>query len=254
MQQWGFYFNQDRCLGCKACILACKNWNEKRRGDAQVNVFSESDYTTAENKLDADKMDNGVCYSNPETGNSNFELYRQFYMKENWRRVEATEKGQITVAADNTFETNVKRSYLSLGCNHCSTPACMYACPMGVIYKESEYGLVLYNNSACISCGKCKDACPWGATQFYRDDYANFAASDPLRPRMTKCTGCLERIRADRKPACVAACWNRALDAGPIDILISKYGDLKTVEGFKSDFIPATGTHTEPNIVFKEKK
>ena len=40
MSQWGFYFNQDRCLGCLTCKMACKNWNEKRRGDALINTRS----------------------------------------------------------------------------------------------------------------------------------------------------------------------------------------------------------------------
>ncbi len=252
MKQWGFYFNQDRCLGCKTCVLACKNWNEKRRSDAQTNVFSENTYTVSNSGLDAGVKDNGTYYSNTETGDSNFEMYRSYYMKENWRRVSVAEKGQIIVGTDNTFESNVHISYLSLGCNHCGNAACVAACPMGVLFKENEFGLTLYNTATCISCGRCSDACPWGAPQYYRGDFANFPQNDPKRPRMTKCNGCLDRIRDGRKPACVAACWNRALDAGPVDELKVKYPAYKeSVEGFKTDYIQATGEHTNPSIIFK---
>jgi len=37
MTQYAFFFNQKRCLGCKTCVIACKEWNESKRGDANLN-------------------------------------------------------------------------------------------------------------------------------------------------------------------------------------------------------------------------
>jgi anaerobic dimethyl sulfoxide reductase subunit B (iron-sulfur subunit) len=231
-------------------VLACKNWNEKRRGDAQFNVYDKNKYISEVGQRDKD-----FSYTDPVTGTSNFNEYSKYYMKENWRRIEMQEKGYIIVAEDNTFETNLTRSYLSIGCNHCTNPACVSACPVGALFKETDYGMTLFNNEICISCGRCKDACPWGAPQYYRNDFANYQQNDPQKPRMTKCTGCIDRIREGLKPACAAACWNRALDAGPIEKLKVKYQGVytETIEGFASDYILATGEYTQPNVIFKPK-
>lgn len=50
MTQWGFYFDQTRCYGCKTCTVACKEWNEGRRGDAKINELKDlPQYETPEN-------------------------------------------------------------------------------------------------------------------------------------------------------------------------------------------------------------
>lgn len=248
MSQWGFYFDQTRCVGCKACVLACKNWNDDRRGDYNINrdpMNPDTDwYSSGTYVVDVGQMDQKSFYLNSE-GETNFEQNRKYYMKEDWRRVNANESA---------FPYPLK--YTSVACNHCTNPACAEACPMGIIYKEETYGLVLVNNETCISCGKCKDACPWDAPQFYSPDYSSYDLDDPVRPKMTKCTMCLDRIQEGLKPACVAACLNRALDAGPVDELRKKWGDYgKDVVEYTAmppeDFASSSGI--EPNIIFVKK-
>ena len=243
MSNWGFYFNQDRCFGCNTCATACKNWNEARRGDAEINVIDDPESYMSE----VGEQDTGSYYINPETGANNYELYRKYYMKEDWRRVSIKMTGSVSESNDGTFSSNVDKRYISISCNHCDQPACVEACPMGIIVKSKETGLVLVNNESCISCGKCKGACPWDAPQFYDTNYKTYALNDPARPKMTKCTGCLDRIKEGLRPACVAACFNRALDAGPIDELKSKYpAATESVSGFNR-------ASTSPNIIFKAK-
>ncbi len=246
MQQWGFYFNQNRCLGCKTCTLACKNWNEERRGDVKINVMNQSKYAVPEGVVET-----GLVHIDNITGENALAEYRKYYMKENWRRIETYESGTTIIDEDNTFSSNANRRYISISCNHCSDPACVKACPMGAIYKESKRGLVLTNPMTCISCGRCKSACPWGCPQFYSDDFASFAQYDPLRPRMSKCSMCLERIDEGLKPACVAACWNRALDAGPMEELIKKYGI--TANYVEPEFPLEKSNKTKPNYLVNKK-
>ena len=240
MSQWGFYYNQSRCIGCKACTMACKNWNDERRGDAQINVSLSW--------LDTGKYANPAEYEYlpGSDGRQNFAEYRKYHMKENWRRVSKTEYG--------TTPPNVDVLYTSIGCNHCDNPSCVTVCPMQIISKDPDTGVVLVDNTNCISCGKCQDACPWGSPQFYDTDFRKYAETDPLRPKMTKCTMCIDRVREGLKPACVAGCMNRALDAGPMDELKQKYPDGSlTADNFPSDLVPSLGTNTKPNIIFKKR-
>jgi anaerobic dimethyl sulfoxide reductase subunit B (iron-sulfur subunit) len=169
-------------------------------------------------------------------------------MKEFWRRVTKTEYG--------TIPPNVDLLSTSIACNHCTNPACIPVCPMQIIYKEPTYGVVLVDNTNCISCGKCQDACPWGAPQFYDPNFRSYTQSDPARPKMTKCTLCIDRISTGLKPACVAGCLNRALDAGPIDSLKAQYPNwapFTMIVNFPSDSVPALGINTGPNIIFNPR-
>ncbi|HAL86357.1 MAG TPA: hypothetical protein DCM31_05475 [Deferribacteraceae bacterium] len=240
MSQWGFYFDQTRCFNCKACVFACKSWNDDKRGDVSLNVPLAW--------IETGKYDNPSAYEalSGSTGEQNYAEYRKYHMKENWRRVTATEYGDVP--------PNIDVLNVSIGCNHCDEPACVKACPMQIIEKESKFGAVLVNNEYCISCGKCKDACPWDAPQFYDPEFRSYADADPKRPRMTKCTLCYERISEGLKPACVAACVGRALECGPIEELKAKYPNaVVTLENFASDEIPSMGIYTKPNIIFKAR-
>ena len=92
----------------------------------------------------------------------------------------------------------------------------------------------------CLNCAGhlCKDACPYSAPQFAVEEKA----------KMQKCDLCYDRWDEGKKPICVEACPPRALDAGVLDELASKYGSGKVVAGFTySDVI-------EPSIVHKPKK
>lgn len=94
-------------------------------------------------------------------------------------------------------------SYLSVGCMHCEDAPCVMSCPVGCLWKDTETGLTLYNNAACIGCHSCAMACPFGAPSFGADG------------RMIKCDGCIDRLRAGMIPACVRVCPTGALTCQP---------------------------------------
>jgi anaerobic dimethyl sulfoxide reductase subunit B (iron-sulfur subunit) len=230
-------------------MMACKNWNESRRGDAVVNGYRQM-------KLAAvGALEDPRNLIDPATGKSNFAEFRKTHMKEDWIRVETHETGEVTQRENLTFESTFDRRYLTTACNHCHEPACARACPQQIIYKEEDIGIVQVNNENCISCGDCLEACPWDVPTFYDPEFSNYDEDDPARPRMTKCTLCKDRISEGLKPACVAACWNRALDAGPVVELVAKYGKecVKPLPEFRSDYVPALKIYTRPNILFKPK-
>ena len=184
MEQWGFYFDQSRCVGCYACSVACKDWHDIPAGPVQ------------------------------------------------WRRITSRERGTYP---------KVSLSYLSLSCSHCEKPACAKACPVDAISKREEDGIVVVQRDICIGKGPCetlcKKACPYSIPQFEEEQGA----------KMQMCTFCLDRVVLHKKPVCVEACPMRALDAGPIQELTEKYGELNQTEGF------TYSNKTNPSIIFKPR-
>lgn len=249
MAQWGFYFDQSRCVGCKACVFACKNWNDSKRGDRDITP-SDYVYTWPENGQMAEKD----LFIDSD-GHTNFTEFRKYYMKESWRRLTVHSYGYVTKNSKGTYVPNFDVLNLSVACNHCEDPACMAACPVGAYSREKKYGIILVNREACISCGKCQKACPWGAPQFY-DNPEKYSPGDPNRPRATKCTLCYERLERGLRPACIAGCMTRALDAGPMDELKERHPEwVKDLDEFNVA-LPEDGiaANTQPNIIFKKRE
>lgn len=122
-------------------------------------------------------------------------------------------------------------------CFHCAEPSCLNACEHNAIFKRESDGIVLVDRELCVACRDCEDACPYGSPQFGEGD----------NPEMQKCDFCLDRWEEGKKPVCVAACPTRALDAGPIEDLKEKYGNLQEAVGFSYD------KNIRPSLVCKPK-
>lgn len=134
-----------------------------------------------------------------------------------WRRVDTVPSGSFD-DYQNYEETNV-----SMSCMHCADPPCEKVCPTDAIQKRESDGIVTVNQDACIGCGYCEWACPYGAPQ-YGDDGL-----------MQKCNLCLDKGPGSGhdatskneqdeplEPACVDECVGGALDAGPVGELLDK--------------------------------
>ena len=149
-----------------------------------------------------------------------------------WRRVTTIEKGTYP---------DLFTAYLTTSCYHCSKPDCIKACPAGAIRKREEDGVVVVDSEICLgrdSCGMCYDACLYNAPQFGTEENA----------RMQKCDFCLDRLEDGKQPVCVESCPMRALDAGLLDDLREKYGDIRDAEGF------VCFPECNPSIIFKPRK
>jgi Fe-S-cluster-containing dehydrogenase component len=96
--------------------------------------------------------------------------------------------------------------YVKLQCMHCQDPACASACITGALQRKDN-GAVHYDVSRCIGCRYCMVACPF--------EVPTYEYSEPLMPRVRKCTFCYERITDDGGlPACVEACPVEAITFG----------------------------------------
>jgi len=133
-------------------------------------------------------------------------------------------------------------NFLVQACWHCAEPVCIPACPANAISKRIEDGIVVVNREKCLgrdTCGvPCFTACPYESPQFEEEN----------NPKMQKCEFCLERWSEGKKPICVEACPMRALDAGPLDDLIARCGDLQEAVGF------SYSSELKPAVVFKQPK
>jgi len=151
---------------------------------------------------------------------------------ENWMRILYTEKG--------TFP-DVFVSYMIAPCWHCEDPLCLQACPVNAIKKRPADGIVVVDGETCVGNEECDatclKACPYDAPQFGVEKGA----------KMRKCNYCLDRFANGKEPDCVASCPVRALDAGPLKDLESKYGLNKSAVDFRYH------KKAKPAVVIKAK-
>lgn len=96
-------------------------------------------------------------------------------------------------------------------CVHCASAPCAEVCPTGALERDEETGLVLANDGRCVSCFLCSLACP----------------TDVPRPggqggAVSKCDGCVGRVRNDAAPLCVEACPLDALAWGDREDIVAQ--------------------------------
>ena len=121
---------------------------------------------------------------------------------------------------------------ISISCNHCESPACVANCPTGAMIKRDEDGIVYVDESVCIGCGTCANACPYGAPKVSEE-----------RGVTSKCNFCMDYLDEGGRPACVDACLMRCLDFGDIAELREKYGDACDVAPLP------TSSETRPSLI-----
>ncbi|MCS6785105.1 MAG: 4Fe-4S dicluster domain-containing protein [Candidatus Caldarchaeum sp.] len=151
-----------------------------------------------------------------------------------------------------TSETNRRRVFIQ--CLHCENPPCVYVCPTGASYRSPE-GVVLLNDSTCIRCGLCIDACPYGVrTRLLEDFPGQLLHQHALKTGIPdKCTFCYHKKTEDKiwSPACVDACSFEA----------RLFGDLDDPQDPVSRLVrsglavqPRTEFKTEPKVYYVPRK
>jgi Fe-S-cluster-containing dehydrogenase component len=90
-------------------------------------------------------------------------------------------------------------------CMHCQEPSCAAVCFVRAFTKSPE-GPVVYDPDVCVGCRYCMMACPYYAT--------GYEYSEPLTPRVRRCTMCYPRIKEGLNPGCADACPTGAITFG----------------------------------------
>jgi len=107
---------------------------------------------------------------------------------------------------------NDDQTYVRRLCMHCNQPTCVSACLVGA-FTKMETGAVLYDESKCIGCRYCMQACPFEVPRY---EWGS------LTPRIQKCRMCYERVAAGGQTACAEACQFGATTFGERDELIKE--------------------------------
>ena len=131
-----FLTDSTLCIGCKACEVACKEWNAL--GDDGLNWT-------------------GFSYDN--TGAVGHSTWRHVKFVEH--PPEIGHGGNSPEVASWTFSSDV--------CKHCENAGCLEACPTGSIVR-TEFGGVFVQPDICNGCSYCVVACPFGVVQRNKDD------------------------------------------------------------------------------------
>jgi formate dehydrogenase iron-sulfur subunit len=195
----GFFTDSSICIGCKACEVACKEWNGIPEDGLQML---------------------GMSYDN--TGALGASTWRHVAFIEQPRRppgapgytplpVVATTPGQNTVAPDAV--TGIRWLMSSDVCKHCTHAACLDVCPTGALTR-TEFGTVVVQDDVCNGCGYCIPACPFGVI-----DRREGPAGARNVGIAQKCTLCYDRIGEGMTPACAQACPTQSIQYGDLDEL-----------------------------------
>lgn len=100
-------------------------------------------------------------------------------------------------------------------CQHCTDAECVKVCPSGCL-QHDETGFVTFDRDKCIGCQYCRSGCPFDVPRH------TGVGVQGAGIKIDKCTGCIDRVRNGRKPACVTTCQPNALDFGPRSEMLEK--------------------------------
>ena len=128
----GLLYDATLCVGCKACVAACKQVNENPAEFSTLDKLWDTPLDTSAYTFNLIKM------------------YRNGTM-------------QTKDAESNGY------AFMKTSCMHCADPSCVSACPVSAMTKDAETGVVGYNADACIGCRYCVAACPFGIPKYQYD-------------------------------------------------------------------------------------
>jgi formate dehydrogenase iron-sulfur subunit len=209
-RRMGFFTDTTVCIGCKACEVACKQWND----------------------LPADGSQFGAGVSYDHTGELSASTWRHVRFVELLEpspilreeaaaalrnggggampSLPASDSVDLVAAAAGRVDVGSTGDWVFMSdvCKHCTNAGCLDACPTGALIR-TELGTVVLQPDVCNGCGYCVPACPFGVVD-----------RDPVDGRAAKCTLCYDRLEDGLEPACAKACPTDSIQFGPYDELV----------------------------------
>ncbi len=182
----GFFTDTSVCIGCKACEVACKEWNAVPEDGLLLT---------------------GMSYDN--TGGLSGSTWRHVaFIEQSAVPVRSRDIGPDgAVTATGGDGGDLRWLMSSDVCKHCTEAGCLDVCPTGALMR-TEFGTVVVQDDICNGCGYCVSACPFGVIGRSETDGGAH-----------KCTLCYDRIGDGLTPACAKACPTESIQFGPLDEL-----------------------------------
>ena len=186
----GFFTDPTVCIGCKACEVACKEWND----------VPDDGYVWSGNSYD-------------NTGHLGASTWRHVLFVEQDRQKgnqivgSLGQKGASPARTEDPF----RWVFVSDVCKHCEEAGCLEACPTGSIVR-TEVGSVLVQHDVCNGCGYCVVSCPFGVIDRRPQPLPDAGGA-------FKCTFCYDRQKSGLVPACAKVCPTESILFGRLDDL-----------------------------------
>lgn len=203
----GFFTDTSLCIGCKACEVACKQWNEL---PASEQNWTGSSYDNT-GQLSATTWRHVQFIEHIGRREGGLNGYNGTRTDIQSRITQARDDGLIPFDAPGTalpFFNTDRWLMMSDVCKHCAPAPCQEACPTGAIIR-TEFDTVYVQQDICNGCGYCVVACPFGVI-----------ARDELGDRTVhKCTLCYDRMKEGIEPACAKACPTDSIQFGEVEKL-----------------------------------
>jgi len=228
----GFFTDTSICIGCKACEVACKEWNQVPEDGLNL-LGSSYDNTGAlgastwrhvafiEQAKPLPGQEPG--FEGAPTGPPASEVVNRAAgrAQHGERSMLGTDSTAVSIGmpsmhlpgADSTSRTEFRWLMASDVCKHCTHAACLDVCPTGSLFR-TEFGTVVVQEDICNGCGYCVPACPFGVIDRRIEEHGVKNAGIAQ-----KCTLCYDRLQADMKPACAKACPTESIQFGELDEL-----------------------------------
>jgi formate dehydrogenase iron-sulfur subunit len=204
----GFFTDTSVCIGCKACEVACKEWN----------LIPDDGFEWSGESYD----NTGELSANTWRHVTFIEQHKS--LKNGAPRADALHVDGEVATADGSPEP-LRWLMESDVCKHCTHAGCLDACPTGALFR-TEFGTVVVQEDVCNGCGYCVPACPFGVID--RRDLPRSPEDAPLAlpllgrkedGRVWKCTLCYDRLKGGHEPACAKACPTDSIQFGEVDEL-----------------------------------
>jgi formate dehydrogenase iron-sulfur subunit len=203
----GFFTDTSVCIGCKACEVACKEWNHVPEDGLTLSGMS---YDNTQS-LGADTWRHVAFIEQrkPLAGQDPGLLHEDVDVLALAASGSATppQEAAMTPETPGGGPGDFRWLMASDVCKHCTHAACLDVCPTGALLR-TEFGTVVVQEDICNGCGYCIPACPFGVIDQRKDD-----------GRAWKCTLCYDRLGAGMEPACAKACPTDSIQFGPLDEL-----------------------------------
>ncbi|MES9991621.1 MAG: 4Fe-4S dicluster domain-containing protein [Candidatus Thiodiazotropha sp.] len=213
--RWVMVMDLRRCIGCRACTVACKSENNVSLGRFRAVIQEKT------------------MGSFPNT--------KKAFLPLMCNHCEGNEKDGVPPCVKACPEFPGKRAKFKTA----DGKTIRYR--TGATYKRPD-GMILIDKEKCIGCGKCIDACPYGVRSF--DPFVK-AGGDPSKQAADKCDLCAHRVDNGVEPSCVNTCQGRARIFGDLNDPNSEVSKLVKAHNLaKADNVLLADEGTNPHVFY----